>query len=133
MQEREVKSPINSHTVMTELVLQSHINGAGRLFGGQLMSWMDIVGAICAKRHCNCDVVTARVERIDFFAPAMPNDVVVLTANLESVGTTSMRVNIDVEVEYYKKNIGHHKICNASFTFVAMDENGNKQTVPLLE
>ncbi|MFI3205875.1 MAG: acyl-CoA thioesterase [Clostridia bacterium] len=126
------KKVSDSYTIMTELVMQSHINGSGRLFGGQLMAWMDIAGGICAKRHSNRDAVTARVEKIDFYHAVKANDIVVIRAKLVSVGTTSMRIHIKVEVENYLANLEKNKVCEATFTFVAIDEDGKKQSVPIL-
>ena len=121
-----------SDAIMTQIVLHSHINGSGRLFGGQLMSWMDITGAICAKRHAECNVVTARVDRIDFFYPAMPNDIVVVSATICGVGNTSMKVCVSANVENFSNKKETKKICSATFTFVAIDENGKKYSVPKL-
>lgn len=118
---------------MTEMVLQSHVNGAGRLFGGQLMSWMDICGAICAKRHADYEVVTASAHQLTFLRPAMPGDVVVVTASLMSVGNTSMRVQITAEVENHGDAEERHiKTCTAEFLYVAMDTHGVKRRVPRL-
>ncbi len=128
----ERKTREQSFTTMTQLVLQSDINGVGRLFGGQLMSWMDIIGAICAKRHAEYDVVTASAKNLEFFEPAMPNDIVNLTAILISVGKTSMKVKVMASVEPYGSD-GRHpnkRICEAEFTYVAMDKNGVKRQVP---
>ncbi|MEG1427231.1 MAG: acyl-CoA thioesterase [Oscillospiraceae bacterium] len=129
----EIKLVKDSYTIMTEIVLQSHVNGTGRLFGGQLMSWMDIAGAICAKRHAGNEVVTAAAHQLEFFRPAMPNDVIVIKAKMLSVGNTSMKVGITVEVEGY----GAHrdsmeKTCSAIFVYVAIDVDGTKHRVPRL-
>lgn len=128
-----VKSTKESYTVMTEMVLQSHVNGTGRLFGGQLMAWMDICGAICAKRHAGHEVVTASAHQLEFLRPAMPNDVIIIKASLLSVGNTSMKVKITAEVEYHKR--GKQKrfmTCTAVFTYVAIDTEGVKHRVPRL-
>lgn len=126
------KKRADSHTVMSELVLVSNTNGSGRLFGGQIMSWMDIAGAICAKRHSGCEVVTVSVDQLSFLKPAMPNDVVVITAELESVGTTSMRVKITAEIEPLgsMSNAERMLTSQAYFTFVAIGPDGKKHTVP---
>ena len=133
MEQEKSKSALDSHTVMTELVLQSHVNGTGRLFGGQLMSWMDICGAICAKRHADYDVVTASAHELEFLRPANPNDVVIITARLLSVGNTSMRVRVTAEVEHYGSGQQERiKTCSAVFVYVAIDAAGVKHRVPRL-
>ncbi len=128
-----VKSVNDSYTVMTEMVLQSHVNGAGRLFGGQIMSWMDIAGGICAKRHSNQEVVTACVEKLDFYKEGKPNDVVVIKAKIVSVGTTSMKVSVSAEIEHNGDRSNRVKTCSAQFTYVALDKNGVKTPVPRIE
>lgn len=129
----DMKKVKDSYTVMTEIVLQSHVNGTGRLFGGQLMSWMDIAGAICAKRHSDNEVVTVAAHQLEFFRPAMPNDVVVIKAKMLEVGNTSMKVGITVEIEGYgKNNHGMLKTCSAVFVYVAIDPDGVKHSVPKL-
>lgn len=126
------KTTAESLTVMTEMVLSSHVNGSGRLFGGQLMSWMDVAGAICAKRHSGCEVVTAKADGLAFIKPAIPNDVIVLTAKLMWVGNTSMKVRITAEVETYHDGGGKQLICSACFVYVAFGKDGKKQAVPRL-
>lgn len=130
--EERTKRTKESYTVMTEMVLQSHVNGIGRLFGGQIMAWMDIAGGICAKRHCNSDVVTACVERIDFFKAAMANDVVVLKARMKQVGNSSMHVEVAVYIEKYGNRTSRDLTCSADIVYVAIDEEGNKLRVPRL-
>ena len=128
----KVKKAADSHTVMSEIVLLSSTNGSGRLFGGQIMSWMDIAGAICAKRHSGCEVVTVSVDQLSFLKPAMPNDVVVLTADLESVGNTSMRVKITAEIEPLGTGDTEDRLLTskAYFTYVAIGPDGQKHPVP---
>lgn len=129
-----IKSQNESYTVMTEIVIQSYVNGTGRLFGGQLMSWMDICGAIAAKRHANYDVVTARVEKMDFLRPARPNDIVIVKSKVVSVGNTSMKVDVQAEVEFYKDGEKNTlEICEAIFTYVAINKEEQKQVVPKLK
>ena len=129
------KKAADSQTVMSEIVLLSSTNGSGRLFGGQIMSWMDIAGAICAKRHCGCEVVTVSVDHLSFIKPAMPNDVVVLTADLESVGNTSMKIRITAEIEPLGAGGTNERMLTseAYFTYVAIGPDGRKRTVPRLE
>jgi thioesterase superfamily protein len=131
----QMKKASESHTVMSEIVLLSSTNGSGRLFGGQIMSWMDIAGAICAKRHSGCEVVTVRVDHLSFLKPAMPNDVVVLTADLESVGNTSMKIKITAEIEPLGTGDTTERLLTseAYFTYVAIGPDGKKCIVPKLE
>lgn len=126
-----LKTPGDSYTVMTEIVLSSHANGTGRLFGGQLMSWMDIAGAICARRHCCHEVVTARADCLTFHRPARQNDMIIISAKLLWVGNTSMKIRIQAEVEPMGTD-GRELICSAYFVYVAIDTDGVKCIVPRL-
>lgn len=135
MEKEIVKYVKDSYTIMSEMVHAFHTNGSNRLFGGQLMSWMDTAGAICAKRHSNSEVVTVSANNLSFLKPAVPNDVVIITAKMESVGNTSMRVNIKAEVELLSRKATGERLltCTATFIYVALDECGNKRRVPRLE
>jgi len=129
------KQAEDSLTIMTEMVMTSHCNGSGRLFGGQLMSWMDIAGAICAKRHSECEVVTVSADELSFLKPALPNDVVIISAGLVSVGNTSMRVRVTAEIEIFSSEQKGERVltCTAYFVYVALDEQGIKCRVPRLK
>ena len=70
----EAKPARLSRAVQTQIVLNEHINGAGRLFGGRLMEWIDIVAAVAARRHSGRNVTTASVDTLSFKAPAYLND-----------------------------------------------------------
>lgn len=126
-----MKHPRESLTKMEQVVLASHANGQGRLFGGQLMSWLDVTGAICARRHSRAEVVTAKADNLEFHRPAMQNDIVTVTAKIIYAGNTSMHVRVCAHVET-RMNPEPQLICSSYFIYVAMDENGNKVKVPKL-
>ena len=66
MEERMMRRVADSAVIQTQLVLNSHLNGAGRLFGGQLMEWIDIVATVVARRHAHCNPTTAAVDNLQF-------------------------------------------------------------------
>ena len=66
----------DSATVMTEMVMPNDTNPIGNLMGGNLMKWMDVVGAICAGKHCEAHVVTASVDHVSFQKPIKVGDVI---------------------------------------------------------
>ena len=84
-----MKRVSDSYTTQVQLLTQANLNGYNRLFGGQLMSWMDIVAAVCARRHSERNVTTVRVDGLEFRAPAHANDTLALTAHLCYVGRSS--------------------------------------------
>lgn len=125
-----MKHPNESVTKMEHIVLASHTNGQGRLFGGQLMAWLDITGAICARRHSGAEVVTAKADNLEFHRPAMQNDIVTISAKIIYAGSTSMEVRVCAYVE--PRGREPELICSSYFIYVAIDENGNKCKVPKL-
>lgn len=128
--ERGCKRAEDSRTVQTQIVLYSHANGTGRLFGGQLMSWMDVTGAVAARRHAGNEVLTASVDSMSFLTPANTNDTIIVDARLVRVGTTSMHVEVTAWVE--RLNEECKKICTSTFVYVALDGLGRPTPVPYL-
>lgn len=129
---KKKKFPRESFVSMTELVLPNDTNTLNNLMGGRLMHWMDIVSAISAQKHSNCMVVTASVDNISFKHPIRLGNVVTLKANVTRAFNTSMEVRIYVEAEDIPsgKKIDSN---SAYFTFVALDQAGNRVEVPQIE
>lgn len=125
------KTPKESLTIQTQIVLPNDTNTLGNLFGGQLLQWMDMVSSIAAHRHCKRVVVTASVNNVSFNNPIKHASLVTLEAKVSRAFTTSMEVFIDVWVE---DPVTSEKVkCNeAIYTFVAVDQNGSPLPVPEL-
>jgi len=125
------KTPRDSFTEMTELVLPQHGNVLGTAFGGTVLAWIDVCGAIAAQRHCHRVAVTAALDEVTFLAPIRVGDVVVLTARVNAAFRTSMEVEVEVKVE--DATTGHRTRCvDAFMTFVALDDDGAPCEVPTL-
>lgn len=121
-----------SEVTMTELVLPSHTNALSSIFGGVIMSWIDIAGAISAQRHCKSNVVTASIDALNFEAPVYAGWVVNLRAKVNYTGRTSMEVGVRVDAE--NTSTGEKfKTASAYLTFVAIDEHGHPVVIPQLE
>ena len=128
MEHRKMKRVSDSFTTQVQLLTQANLNGYNRLFGGQLMSWMDIVAGVTARRHSGKNVTTLRVDSLEFRAPARANDTLMITGHICFVGNTSMDVCVLVYVEELS---GERKLINrAHFTMVALDENERPTPVP---
>ncbi|MCJ8275426.1 MAG: acyl-CoA thioesterase [Bdellovibrionales bacterium] len=112
-----------SKVIMTELVLPSHTNSMGTIFGGTVMSWVDIAGAICAQRHSQRQVVTAHIDELQFVAPVYKGWVVNLKASVNFTGKSSMEVGVRVDAENPITNEVFHT-ASAYLTFVALDSHG---------
>jgi acyl-CoA hydrolase len=124
------KTVLNSQTEQTYLIMSQHINGSGRLFGGQLLSWIDELAGIVAMRHSSGNVITASIDNLQFKHGAHVNDIIVLIGKITYVGNSSMEVRIDTYVE--EVDGSRHPINRAYFVMVALDENEIPKTVPRL-
>ena len=109
----------DSKVVMTELVHPTHTNALGSIFGGVIMSWIDIAAAICAQRHSKCNVVTASIDGLDFVQPVYKGWVVNLNASINYAGRSSMEVGVRVDAENPVTGERFHT-ASAYLTFVAL-------------
>ena len=116
---------------MTQLVLPSHTNALDTVFGGTVMSWIDIAAAICAQRHSQKEVVTASIDELHFLAPIYKGWVVNLKASLNYVSKSSMEVGVRVQSENPKTGESFHT-ASAYLTFVALGSDGRPTAVPPL-
>ncbi len=117
-------------TVSVQIVMPQHCNGYSepRLFGGQLMAWIDVIGAVAARRYSGRVVTTACVDHLTFLHPAFLNDTVVQEARVTWTGRTSMEVRVDSLVENLK---GKRELINRAYlVYVALDDEGNPVQVP---
>ena len=128
--DRVYKTVDDSRVETVYLIRPTHLNGADRLFGGILMQWIDEVAGIVAKRHSRSNVTTASVDNLTFLYGAYQNDMVVIKGKLTWVGSSSMEVCVDTYVENPQGQ--RHRINNAHFMMVALDENDKPVRVPRL-
>lgn len=124
------KTVEDSKTEVSHLLFEKDMNGSGRLFGGQLLMWIDEVAGIVAKRHCESGCTTACIDNLQFKEACYVNDVIVLVGYLTHVGRSSMEVRIDTYVE--KSDGKRHPVNRAFFVMVALDENDTPVEVPRL-
>lgn len=120
-----------SHVIMTELVLPQHTNALDTIFGGVIVSWVDIAAAISAQRHSGMNVVTASIDALNFVAPVYKGWIVNLKASVNFAAKTSMEVGVRVDAENpVTKRVFH--TASAYLTFVALNEHGRPSPVPPL-
>jgi len=125
----EKKTVSRSQVVMTQLVLPSHTNSLDTIFGGTIMSWIDIAAAIVAQRHSGREVVTASIDKLDFIAPVKKGWVVNLKASINFISKSSMEIGVRVDAENPKTAEKFHT-ASAYLTFVALGSNGKPTEVP---
>ena len=116
---------------MREMVMPGDTNAHGTIFGGKVMSWIDIAAAMCASRHCNNPVVTVHVDNIEFKSPINIGSHVIIKASVNYVGRTSMIIGVKVESENPYTGVSR-VTTRAYLTFVALDEFGKPVPVPEL-
>ncbi|MEI6832981.1 MAG: acyl-CoA thioesterase [bacterium] len=124
-----LKPVAQSQVTMTEMVLPQHTNALGSVFGGTVMSWVDIAAATCAMRHCAKQVVTASVDAMHFLAPVKLGWVVTIQASVNYVGGTSCEIGVKVISENPISGERFHT-ASAYLTFVALDSHGKPTTIP---
>ena len=126
------KTPSETSIEMREMVMPNHTNVHGTVFGGTVMSWIDIAAAMVAARHCGRPVVTAHIDDIDFIAPVKMGYHVLIQASLNYVGRTSMIVGVKVTSENpYTGEV--RTTTKAYLTFVALDDLGRPTEIAQLK
>jgi len=125
------RPPRDSLVVKTEVVLPSDANNLDTVFGGRVMEWIDIAAAVSAGRHCRTTVVTASMDDLHFLAPIKKGMVVILQAQVNYAGRTSVEVGVEVLSENLLTG-ERTRCCHAFLTFVALDAKGKPTAAPAL-
>lgn len=120
--------PAGTLTVRT-LAMPADTNPAGDIFGGWVMSQMDIAGAIAAVEAAQGRVVTVAVEAMSFIAPVKVGDILCVYTSIERIGTTSVTVAVQAWVRRNRLN-DRVKVTDGRFIYVALDEAGSKRPIP---
>lgn len=125
----QAKTPKESRTIMTDMVLPSETNPLNNLFGGELLARMDRAASIAARRHSRRVTVTASVNHVAFNRAIPLGSVVTVEACVSRAFNSSMEIYIDVWIE--DREDGHRSKANeAIYTFVAVDDTGKPVSVP---
>ena len=117
-------------TSTVQIVMPQHCNGYSkpRLFGGQIMAWIDVVGAVAARRYMGQAVTTVCIDNLTFLKPAYLNDTVVQEAVVTWTGRTSLEVRVDSMVDRLD---GSRELINRAYVvFVALDDEDHPAPIP---
>lgn len=118
-----------SRVVRTSRIFPNDVNNHNTLFGGKLMSDIDMLASISATRHSRRECVTASTDSVDFLSPITPQDSVCYESFVTWTGNTSLEVFVKIIAENLMS--GERKIAATAFlTFVALDDNGKPAKVP---
>ena len=126
-----IKTPADSAVESRYLVMPGHANVFGTAFGGAIMSWIDMVAAMAAQKHCGHEVVTAGIDSVAFEEPVRIGEQVVLLACVNYVSRTSMEVGVKV-IRENPATDERTTATRAFLTFVAVDENHRPVAAPKL-
>lgn len=124
---------VDTRIVISEVMMPSKANVAGNVHGGEIMKMMDSSAYAAARRYSRSNVVTARVDELEFHLPILIGDLVICTADIVFVGHSSMEIAVNVDVEDLEREGKRQKALSAYFTMVALDRNAKpKALAPLL-
>ena len=118
----KTKTPRESQIESRYIIMPQHANDYGIAFGGTIMSWIDMVAAMVAQKHCEHEVVTVSSDRISFHEPINIGDHVVFRGSVNYVGNTSMEVGVQVikENPYTGQSV---RATTAYLTFVGINKD----------
>jgi acyl-CoA hydrolase len=117
---------------MVRIMMPMDANNSGNVFGGAILRLIDEVGSVVALKHARTNVVTASVDRMDFYSPVYIGDMLRLNASINFVHRTSMEVGVRVEAE--NPFTGEVRHTGTSFlTYVGPDRNRKPTPVPALK
>jgi acyl-CoA hydrolase len=125
------KTPKESLTILTDMVLPGETNALDNLFGGEILARMDRASSISAQRHSRRIVVTASVNHVAFNKAVPVGSVVTVQSKVSRAFNSSMEIFIDVWIED-RESQERTKVNEGIYTFVAVDRTGTPVKVPEL-
>ena len=111
------------------LAMPADANPSGDIFGGWVLSQMDIAGGISSHERANCRTVTAAVDRMSFIEPVKIGDILCVYTDVVKVGNTSMDIHIEAWTQKRDGTHSQSKVTEAVFKFVALDDDGRPTPV----
>ena len=124
----EARNPTGDLTTRL-MAMPADANPNGDIFGGWVLSQMDIAGGICAGQRAQGRVATVAVEAMSFIKPVHIGDILCVYTSIRREGRSS--VAVDVEAWVLRDRLGERvKVTDGVFTFVALDENGRPRPLP---
>ena len=123
-QENHVPTGPKGELALRTLAMPANTNPSGDIFGGWIMSLMDLAAGLAGREHANGRVVTAAVSRLSFLAPVKVGDAVCCYAHLIHIGRSSMVFEIETWILPQRQRGQRVKVTEAEFTMVAVDDDG---------
>ena len=119
----------NRHLAIRVMLLPKDTNALGTIFGGVILSQIDLAAAVEARRHCRKRLVTVAMKEVVFREPVYVGDIVSFYTRLEGIGNTSLAVHVDVEAQRVSDPEVTISVTEAHVTYVAVNEDGEKTSV----
>jgi acyl-CoA thioesterase YciA len=114
--------------VIRTIAMPADTNANGDIFGGWLVSQLDLGGAILARNTARSRVVTVAIDAMSFVAPVRVGDAVTCYARLLGIGRTSMKIHVEAWVQHYSER-DERRVTAGTFTYVAIDDAGKPHAV----
>lgn len=114
--------------VIRTIAMPADTNANGDIFGGWLVSQLDLGGAILARNTARSRVVTVAINAMSFVAPVRVGDVVTCYAKLLGIGRSSLQIHVEAWVEHYAHSDAR-RVTEGTFTYVAIDDDGKPHAV----
>lgn len=120
--------PVHREPAIRVVLLPRDTNANGTIFGGVILSYIDLAGAVEAKKHTRSRVVTVAIKEVIFKHPVMVGEVVSFYTSITRIGNTSISIHVDVEADRSGIRV---PVTQADLTFVCIDDDGNPtQVIP---
>ena len=126
------RTPSESSTTMVRIMMPMDANVAGNVFGGSILRMIDEAASIVAFKHARSNVVTASIDRMDFYSPVYIGDILRLIASINYAHRTSMEIGVRAEAENPLTGENRHT-GTCLLTYVALDKHGKPIPVPSLK
>ena len=125
--------PTKGSLILRTVAMPADTNPKGDVFGGWIMSQMDIAGSILAKETAHSHTVTVAVDSFKFLKPVKVGDIVCCYGRVRRIGTTSIAIELEVWVKQVRRDPEEEwprfKVTEAIFTYVAIDGKGRKRAI----
>jgi len=133
MADRDNIDALEPHGELTVrlIAMPADTNANGDIFGGWVLSQMDQAGGIAGVERAQGRVVTIALEAMTFIRPVKVGDVLCVYTQVEAVGRTSMKIHVEAWSQRFRTNV-REKVTDATFTFVAIDDDGRPRPIPPL-
>jgi len=122
--------PRDRQPAIRMLAMPSDTNPYGHIFGGWIMSQMDIAGAVVALEYAQGRVATIAVTSMEFHKPVFVGDLISCFAHIEKLGNSSLTVKVEVFAQRTRQNVEVIKVTEATIVYVALDEQGRCRRLP---